>query len=159
MRLFTAKKLKMIVILLKKVLVNGIMNKNGGFNIVKIRIKKGFTLIELVMVIVILGILAVTAIASFRDLQQQAKEASEKAVVGGVREGLVTYYAENRRFPDSLDNASAGVCSSDNPFFTNVLAQGGITEDWTKIDNTHYQGPTETLYTYTPSGADAGSFK
>jgi prepilin-type N-terminal cleavage/methylation domain-containing protein len=126
---------------------------------VKTNLKRAFTLIELVMVIVIIGILAVTAWASFTNLQQKAKEAVEMAAVGGVREGLTGYFAKNRTFPATLDDASTGACSDANPFFTNVLGQGGVTEGWTKIDNTHYQGPTETLYTYTPSGVDAGSFK
>lgn len=46
--------------------------------------KKGFTLIELVMVMVILGILSAVAIPTFFNLQDEAKEASVKGGLGGA---------------------------------------------------------------------------
>ena len=54
--------------------------------------KKGFTLIELVMIIIILGILAVVAIPRYFELSDQAKAAAEDGVVGGVRGGIHTYF-------------------------------------------------------------------
>ncbi|MBU1726790.1 MAG: prepilin-type N-terminal cleavage/methylation domain-containing protein, partial [Candidatus Omnitrophica bacterium] len=52
--------------------------------------RRGFTLIELVMVIVILAILAIVAIPKYFDLQSDARSAAEKGVVGGVRAGVYT---------------------------------------------------------------------
>ena len=54
------------------------MNKN----------KKGFTLVELVIVVVILGILAVTAIPKFLDLTDQAQQASVEGMAGGFATGI-----------------------------------------------------------------------
>ncbi|MFA5090851.1 MAG: prepilin-type N-terminal cleavage/methylation domain-containing protein [Candidatus Omnitrophota bacterium] len=118
--------------------------------------KKGFTLIELIMVIVILGILAVVAIPKYFDLQSDAKLAAEKGVIGGVRSGVYTYYAKYRVFPATLDNVSSNTtCNSTNPCFATVLMQG-ITSDWQKASATTYTGPANTTYTY---NASSGEFK
>ena len=57
--------------------------------------KRGFTLIELVMIIVILGILAAVAIPKFLDLQNEAKEAACKGALGGLRSAVSIWYANN----------------------------------------------------------------
>lgn len=137
--------------------------------------RKGFTLIELVMVIVILGVLAAVAIPRYFSLQSEARLSAERGVVGGVRAGILTYHADQLRqgndaYPTTLDSAAASSTSvSDNPFFDTVLAQGGITDgSWSKDSSGYYDGPyaggvenppgtpiVEEVYIYTSSD---GSF-
>ena len=118
--------------------------------------KKGFTLIELIMIIVILGILAAVAVPKYFDLQATAKTAAETGVVGGVRAGIYTYFAQNKLYPVSLDSAAIAACSVSNVCFDTVLQQGGITSDWIKTSATTYTGPASGIYTYT---AATGDFK
>lgn len=123
--------------------------------------QKGFTLIELVMVIVILAVLSAVAIPTFVNLSSEANSAAELGVVGGVRAGLTTYFVDSSRgnrsfYISALDSATSGAaCSTGNICFNSVLAQGGITSDWTKATATTYTGPGGTTYTYTSA---SGSF-
>ena len=58
--------------------------------------RKGFTLIELVIVIVLLGILAVIAITRFVDFRKDAERAAEEATVGAIQSGINIQYIKNQ---------------------------------------------------------------
>ena len=121
--------------------------------------RKGFTLIELIMVIVLLGLLSIVAVPQYFGLQTNAKVAAEQGVVGGVRSGISTLHANNLAnnvvpaFPATLGGA-IGACTTANACFATVLDQGGVTQDWTCLTaGLTYRGPSNAtnIYTYTPA--------
>lgn len=56
--------------------------------------RRAFTLIELLAVVIILAILAGVAIPRFINYQVEARDASCKGTLGGVRAGIANYYAD-----------------------------------------------------------------
>jgi len=120
---------------------------------------KGFTLIELILVIAILAILSVAAIPKFVDTSIEARQVSREGVVGAVLAGLSIYRANDMVtregapgfYPSTLDSASSGTCSKDNPCFTEVTIYGIDDSKWIKLDTTTYtynDGVALVTYTY-----------
>jgi prepilin-type N-terminal cleavage/methylation domain-containing protein len=56
--------------------------------------KKGFTLLELVLVIIILGILATLALNQYGKMIERSRAAEAKAILGDLRKYAVGYYME-----------------------------------------------------------------
>ena len=79
----------------------------------KLRSKKGFTLVELLIVIVILGILAAIVIARFAGATKESKESNLKGNLRTIRASLETYKANSKSnsYPPTLDDLWAGTAS------------------------------------------------
>lgn len=128
--------------------------------------KKGFTLIELVLVITILGILAVSALPRFIDVSTEAEQASRDGVTGAVRAGIALFRADDLVtngapgiYPATLDAvANDADCSATAACFANVLTSGVTDSNWHKTNGTTYTFTDGTsTFTYTYSAAN-GTF-
>jgi len=64
----------------------------------KFRSKKGFTLIELMIVVAIIGILAAIAIPNFLRFQAKSKQAEARELLSTVYTAEVAYFAEQNEF-------------------------------------------------------------
>jgi type IV pilus assembly protein PilA len=62
------------------------------------RLRKGFTLVELMIVVAIIGILAAIAIPNFIRFQARSKQAEAKTNLKAIFTGQKSYYAEKDRF-------------------------------------------------------------
>lgn len=64
--------------------------------------KKGFTLLELLMVVIIVGILASIAIPQFFKVAERARASEGANVLGAVRSAQLRYYSEHGKLTGAL---------------------------------------------------------
>ena len=65
--------------------------------------KRGFTLVELLVVIAIIGILATLAVVALQQARKNARDAKRIADIKQIQTALELYYNEWGIYPDSLD--------------------------------------------------------
>jgi len=65
--------------------------------------KRGFTLIELMIVVAIIGILAAIAIPNFLKFQAKARQSEAKTNLSSVSTSQIAYFAEKNNWADTFD--------------------------------------------------------
>ena len=92
------------------------------FTISKARNRKGFTLIELMIVIAIIIILAAIAIPSYLHFIDRAKKAKAAANMGNIAQYLGTFYTDWSQFPTA---ASAVPIDGSHVLYAELASNGG----------------------------------
>ena len=94
--------------------------------------KKGFTLLELLIVIIIIGVLAVIALTQYRNLSERARLGEAKSVIGAIRTAERIYHEDHSVFAsDPVDLGAyinvppSTVCANTHWFRYTLAATGG----------------------------------
>ncbi len=66
--------------------------------------RKGFTLIELMVVISVIAILSTIALFGLTKAQASARDASRQQIMNGIRAALERYYADNQAYYTTTNN-------------------------------------------------------
>jgi prepilin-type N-terminal cleavage/methylation domain-containing protein len=75
---------------------------------IQFKSKKGFTLIELMIVVAIIGILAAIAIPQFANMVAKSQEGATKGNLGTIRSALSIYYGDTEGFYPVVADAATG---------------------------------------------------
>lgn len=92
--------------------------------------RRGFTLVELMIVITVIAILATIAIVSFTRVQKQARDTKRKAEMKSLQTALQAYYTEKIGYPvANTPTAATTALTSLSPTYISNLptAPGGTT--------------------------------
>jgi prepilin-type N-terminal cleavage/methylation domain-containing protein len=82
-------------------------------------VKKGFTLLELIVVIVILGILATLGFTQYTKMVEKGRTAEARVTLGQIRTAQAAYYQEYSAYSATLGNLAVSpvtACTGTNYF-------------------------------------------
>ncbi|MCM8787830.1 MAG: prepilin-type N-terminal cleavage/methylation domain-containing protein [Candidatus Omnitrophica bacterium] len=72
-----------------------------------LKFKKGFTLLELLVVISIIGILIAVGVASYSTAQKKSRDSRRKSDLKAIQNAMEQYYSVNQQYPPSTTNCAA----------------------------------------------------
>ena len=114
----------------------------------KLNSKKGFTLIEILLVVIIIGILVSLVAPKLAGRSEEARVQAAKADIdGGISLALDLFEVDNGRFPDKLPDLVTKAADAEN--WRGPYLKKGLSKDpWGNDYVYHYPG------THNPSGYD-----
>ena len=104
-----------------------------------IKTKKGFTLVELVIVIVIVGILSVISVPIYRGYVEKAMMTEGKVLIGAIAKAELAYHVEHGYFFDTYGqtdySSELDIDTSANKYFYYFSARSGANGYYTANAN------------------------
>lgn len=103
--------------------------------------KKGFTLVELLVVVSLIGILSTLVIANLNSARERARDAQRKSDLRNIQTALRLYYNDNGRYPaasGSSISACSGTCTWGSPWVNGSITYMGILPE-DPLSNQSYQ--------------------
>ena len=89
--------------------------------------KKGFTLVELLIVMAVIAILIAIAIPSFRGMQQEANKSKSQGDVRVLKVAIEAYYKNNGTYPDENNYQATLLSASPRVLESNLYDPFGAT--------------------------------
>ncbi len=77
-------------------IIHEVVGKGGGMR------RKGFTLLELVMVVIIIGILSSIALPQFLKTRERARMTEALSILGQIRSSQIRYYIEKGTYANAI---------------------------------------------------------
>lgn len=90
-------------------------------------VKRGFTLVELLVVVAIIATLGTIAIKNVNEYLKKADETAARASVRSLSEAVTSYYTEHKKFPTTLTQLVEG--TDDNPPIVEG-GEGALIDPW-----------------------------
>jgi len=121
--------------------------------------KKGFTLIEVLVVITIIGILAVLLLANFGPSREKARDIQRKTDLNQIKTSLALYYSIWGRYPDGSSGSIVGCGTAAPPtscVWGNVWSRDSVV--YMKILPSDPLAPDQR-YLYTSSDSNSFTIK
>ncbi len=116
--------------------------------------RKGFTLIEIVVIIVILGIMAVIIVPRLAGVKMTSNESVAQANLRTIAAAMETYASEhNGDYPDNTGSTAEAKLTTASPSYLNQSFDGKLISGYTYT----YSNNTATTYTVTAVASSCGS--
>ena len=87
------------------------------------KLQRGFTIVELLIVMVILGLLTTIALPAYNSYTQRSKLTEAFTALSDFRVRMEMFYQDNRRY-DGAGLNGCGVAAPNSKYFTYVCAPG-----------------------------------
>ena len=88
--------------------------------------KKGFTLVELLVVVSLIGVLATLVLANLNSARERARDAERKSDLRNIQTALRLYYNDNGGYPTSSSGSING-CDGASCTWGSAWIDGSIT--------------------------------
>ena len=125
--------------------------------------KKGFTLLEIIVVIIIIGVLATLGFTQYTKVIEKGRTAEAKTILGQLRGAQIVYYQEHGEYTTTLNSLYVGslpvtgACATRFYFGYECADTGSCTATRCTAAGKEPQGPDAYVINLSVAGVFSGS--